>query len=158
MARHHAREMALRVLFEYDLAHTDPEELVDRLKSQESLDREFAQSIVHGVLDHQEQIDRIIAQSSVDWRVQRMPTIDRNVLRIAVYELLFEPTTPISVLIAEAVELAGDYSTDEAKRFVNGVLSSASKTIRPEGDQDRVAAPARPPKESLEIEDDEANS
>ncbi len=141
MARHHAREMALRVLFEYDLAHTDPKSLVERLNSQDTRDREFAQSIVHGVLEHQEQVDRIIAQSSVDWRVQRMPTIDRNVLRIAVYELLFEPKTPISVLIAEAVELAGVYSTEDAKRFVNGVLSSAAKAVRPEGDLDRMAEP-----------------
>lgn len=138
MPRHHAREMALRVLFEHDLAHTDPALLVARLSKKEPDDRQFAESIVRGVLMHQDRIDQVIAQSSVDWRLHRMPTIDRNVLRIAVYELLFEPKTPISILINEALELAGAYSTDEAKRFVNGVLSTASKTIRPEGDTDRI--------------------
>lgn len=87
-----------------------------------------------------------------------MPTIDRNVLRIAVYELLYEPKTPISVLIAEALELAGDYSTDEAKRFVNGVLSSAAKVIRPQGDEDRLNSPESGQKESPLSKDDQTNS
>ncbi|PSR29216.1 NusB antitermination factor [Sulfobacillus thermosulfidooxidans DSM 9293] len=158
MARHHAREMALRVLFEHDLAHTEPGVLVARLQGQDPDDRQFAESIVHGVLMHQDQIDEIIAQSSVDWRIQRMPTIDRNVLRIAVYELLYEPKTPISVIIAEALELAGAYSTDEAKRFVNGVLSTASKTVRPQGDVDRPLADEKTHKENPQIKDDPVNS
>lgn len=137
MARHHAREEALKILFEHDLAQTDAEFLLAGWQEEDEEDRKFAQSLVQGVVRQQPAIDAVIAQSAVDWKIERMPTIDRNVLRMAVYELQNDAQTPISVIISEALELAGAYSTDEAKRFVNGVLSSVAKDVRPAGDTDR---------------------
>ncbi|AUW93524.1 MAG: transcription antitermination factor NusB [Sulfobacillus thermosulfidooxidans] len=140
MARHHAREEALKILFEHDLAQTGIEILLKGLHEPDTADREFAQSLVQGVVQQQAELDAVIAQAAVDWKIQRMPTIDRNVLRMAVYELYNDHNTPISVIISEALELAGEYSTDDAKRFVNGVLSAVAKQIRPEGDLDRIVS------------------
>ncbi len=140
MARHQAREWALRILFEHDLSQTDMEVLVERLQEKETEDHVFAQRVAEGVVAHQTEIDGILAHAAVDWKVERMATIDRNVLRIGIFELQHEPHTPISVIISEALELAGEYSTDDAKRFINGVLSSVARDIRPEGDLDRMPA------------------
>ncbi|MDA8193023.1 MAG: transcription antitermination factor NusB [Thermaerobacter sp.] len=139
MARHHARELALRVLFEQDLAHTAVDELLERtLKGVGSDDRAFATLLVSGTNAHLAALDTVIAAAAIDWKVRRMPTIDRNILRLAAYEMVHERSVPVSVIIDEAVELAQSYSTPEAKRFVNGVLATLSRTIRPEGDPDRV--------------------
>lgn len=138
MARHHGREIALRVLFEYDLAHSEPEGLLDHALSDESeVNREFSRALVGGIVDHLETLDARIGAAAIDWKLNRMPTIDRNILRLATYEMLYSKDVPISVIISEALELAQDYSTDDAKKFVNGVLSTLAREIRPEGDQDR---------------------
>ncbi len=138
MARHRGREIALRVLFEHDLAHTEPKDLLDYALADESdVNRQFASALVQGTSDHLEALDSRIARAAIDWKLNRMPTIDRNILRLATYEMLYSMDVPISVIISEALELAQDYSTTDAKKFVNGVLSTLAREIRPEGDQDR---------------------
>ncbi|MCY0881924.1 MAG: transcription antitermination factor NusB, partial [Firmicutes bacterium] len=135
MARRQSREIALRVLFEYDLSHTPVNEALDRAENDVSLeDAEFAQELVEGALEHLAQIDEAITQASIAWKIQRMPAIDRNILRLSVFEIFYSPQVPISVIINEAVELAKTYSTDEAKKFVNGVLGTIAQMVRPEGD------------------------
>lgn len=142
MARHRGRELALKVLFEHDLAKTEPDELLHRsLHGEGGEDREFVENLVRGALSGRDRIDGAIEEAAIGWRVGRMPTIDRNILRLAAYELIETPETPISVIIDEALELAQSYSTDEAKKFVNGVLSTLAKRFRPEGDHDRRAVP-----------------
>lgn len=138
MARHRGREIALRVLFEHDLAHADPKGLLDHAVVDEStLDQEFASTLVGGVVEHLDELDDRIGKAAIDWKLNRMPTIDRNILRLATYEMLYAKDVPISVIISEALELAQDYSTVDAKKFVNGVLSTLAHEMRPEGDQDR---------------------
>ena len=138
MARHHARELALKILFEYDLAHvTLPHVLERTLNGASAQDGGYARQLVEGTVADKEQLDRWIAEASKEWRVSRMPTIDRNILRLASYEIVHQGDVPLSVIINEAVELAQSYSTAEAKRFVNGVLGSIAEKIRPEGDRDR---------------------
>ncbi len=138
MARHRGREIALRVLFEHDLAHAEPEGLLDHALADESeVNREFSRALVGGILSHLEALDTRIGAAAIDWKLTRMPTIDRNILRLATYEMLYSADVPISVIINEALELAQDYSTSDAKKFVNGVLSTLAHEIRPEGDQDR---------------------
>lgn len=95
-----------------------------------SLPEGRARAIVEGVLADLDAIDERIESVSQHWTVSRMPVIDRNVLRIALYEMEREPTIPIAVIISEAVRLAGAYSTERSASFVNGVLSSLARTIR----------------------------
>ncbi len=139
MARHRGRELALQVLFEYDLAGSDLHQLTLRATQDESTeDREFVESLVLGVATERAAIDRQIEGAAIEWKVNRMPTVDRNILRLATFELTGNSGVPIAVVIDEALELADSYSSgDEAKRFINGVLGNMAKRLRPEGDTDR---------------------
>lgn len=83
----------------------------------------YAREIVDGVGDHRDEIDELIASYAQGWPIDRMPNVDRAVLRLASWELLFNPDIPVAVAIDEAVELAKEYSTEDSGRFVNGVLS-----------------------------------
>jgi N utilization substance protein B len=134
MARRHAREAAVRWLYEHDLARSDPEGLMAR--AEQGLDapsREFARALLTGVLQQRDSLDARLETLSTAWRVERMSAVDRAILRVGLYELLFEVETPAAVIINEAVELAGIYSSPDAKRFVNGVLSAAARQIRTDG-------------------------
>ena len=85
---------------------------------------------VLGVQEHSERLDAAIAEHAKGWTLQRMPSIDRNVLRIAAFELLGRPDVPVAVVLDEAVELAKRFSTDDSGRFVNGVLSAMVPALR----------------------------
>jgi len=138
VARHHARELALRVLFEHDVARTALDEVINRgLNTVPETDRAFARTLVEGTVAELGTWDEWIGESARDWRVSRMAAIDRNILRLACYELAHEADVPLSVIIDEALELAQQYSTEDAKRFVNGVLGAIAGKVRPEGDTDR---------------------
>lgn len=136
--RHHqstrtkARKAALDVLFEADLLGRDPLELLEELREQsETPPREFTELIVRGVHEHRREIDSRISRCvSSDWSLERMPRIDRNLARIAVWEM---DHTGIAgkVAISEALELADQYSTDTSVAFLHGMLSKALDT-RPE--------------------------
>ncbi len=80
--------------------------------------------LVTGVLQRREELDQLISEVSDGWRVERMPVVDRAVLRLGLYELIYEPSTPVGVIVDEAVRLAKRYSTGESGGFVNGVLST----------------------------------
>lgn len=143
MARHQGRELALKILFEHDLVETEIDPLIDRaLARSRGDDKQFAEELVRGVLAHQVPIDQAIEAAAIDWSVSRMAAIDRNILRLATYELTETPAVPIPVVIDEALDLAQVYSTEEAKKFINGVLSEVARRVRPEGDPERVRAGA----------------
>jgi N utilization substance protein B len=130
MARRHAREAAVKWLFEHDLARTDPADLVGRPEpGLDAESRAFAKQLFFGVLEHQAALDERLGRIAVDWRVERMNTVDRAVLRVGLYELT-ALDTPTEVILSEAVELAERYSTPEAKRFINGVLGEAAYQVR----------------------------
>lgn len=88
----------------------------------------YAREIVDGVIDHQSEIDEQIATHSRDWKIERMPVVDRALLRIGVWEILFNEEIPTAVAIDEAVELAKEYSSDEAGPFVHGVLARIARS------------------------------
>jgi len=88
---------------------------------------EYARSLVTGTLDHLEEIDALIARQADNWRLERMPAVDRNILRLAVFELLHEEDIPKLVVVDEAIELAKRFSTDQSSRFVNGLLDGLLK-------------------------------
>ena len=88
---------------------------------------DYARELVGGSVEHEEEIDALIARQADNWRLERMPAVDRNILRLAVYELLHEDDIPKLVVVDEAIELAKKYSTDQSSRFVNGLLDGLLK-------------------------------
>jgi N utilization substance protein B len=126
--RTRARSIALQVLYELDIADHKPGEALQLRFEDEDLkeDRleEFARQIVMGVLPLEEDLDNLIAEHAPEWPMDQVAVIDRNILRIALWELGIFQDTPIKVVINEAVELAKVYGSDSSPRFVNGVLGS----------------------------------
>ena len=121
-----ARERALQALYQIDVASTDLEEALARFwRSFEPVEREVretAEALVRGVAAHRRQIDDAIEAVSVNWRLDRMAKVDRNVLRLAVHELLHRPDVPVKVVIDEAIELGKKFGSESSGAFVNGVL------------------------------------
>jgi N utilization substance protein B len=173
--RRKARECALQMLFAADVtgagrAGDDDSARADRLvgayweelgdPEMDEAAREFATRLALGALAHSEELDERIRSRAEHWRISRMAVVDRNVLRLAVYEFLHEPT-PRTVAINEALEIARRFSTYEATQFINGILDAIKRDLdkeRPQGDvaahpdddapppePEAAPAPARPP-------------
>lgn len=123
-ARSKARKRALDILFESEVRGVDPvDTLMDRISDADPPVREYTAELVRGVTQHREHIDKVIEGAlRTSWTLDRMPRVDRNLVRIAVFELQFTQL-PSKVAVAEAVHLAGELSTDESPGFVNGVLT-----------------------------------
>ncbi|HZY05176.1 MAG TPA: transcription antitermination factor NusB [Anaeromyxobacteraceae bacterium] len=121
-----SRERALQALYQIDVASTDLEEALARFwRSFEPVEREVretAEVLVRGVAAHRRQIDEAIEAVSMNWRLDRMAKVDRNVLRLAVHELLHRPEVPVKVVIDEAIELGKKFGSESSGAFVNGVL------------------------------------
>ncbi len=121
-----SRERALQALYQIDVASTDLDEALVRFwRSFEPVEREvreMAEVLVRGVAAHRRQIDEAIEAVSVNWRLDRMAKVDRNVLRLAVHELLHRPEVPVKVVIDEAIELGKKFGSESSGAFVNGVL------------------------------------
>lgn len=130
LPRRRARERALELLYEADIRGESPRRPLERASTDDQaapVDA-FVRRLVRGVADHREELDRILGDYARGWSVPRMATLDRNVLRMAVYELLHE-RTPSAVVIDEAVDLARLYSTENSPRFVNGVLAAIDRGL-----------------------------
>lgn len=127
--RRTARERALQLLFQWDIHGAPGPWLQDFWPQHPEPDdvREFADRLVEGVRQRREELDAVIGAQSANWTVGRMPVVDRNILRAAVYELLWMPDIPARVTINEAVELARAFADEEATGFVNGVLDKILK-------------------------------
>jgi N utilization substance protein B len=126
-ARTRARGVALQALYEIDIAnHPIGKVLENRLEEEFVTDelRDFIRQIVAGVVPIREELDFVIAKYAPDWPLEQIATIDRNIMRVAVWEMAVIGDTPIKVIINEAVELAKLYGSDSAPRFINGVLGS----------------------------------
>ena len=125
-ARRKARKRALDVLYEADLRDRPPVEVlagyVERIEKPRPEHLDYAVGLVEGVAAHLDRIDELIASYAEGWTLERMPVVDRNLLRIGVFELLWEEDVDAPVAISEAVELAKELSTDDSPRFINGVL------------------------------------
>jgi transcription antitermination protein NusB len=88
---------------------------------------EYAQKLVHGTIDNLEKIDELIRTQADNWRLERMPAVDRNILRLAIYEMMYEKETPKLVVLDEAIELAKKFGSEQSGRFVNGLLDGLLK-------------------------------
>lgn len=126
--RREARERALGLLYEAECKSVRADAVLDDLPVEPD---PFAVDLVRGVAQHQPTIDALISRFARDWTIDRMPWVDRNVLRLGVFELSERPEVPTGAVISEAVELAKRYSTEDAARFVNGMLASVAAEVRP---------------------------
>jgi len=127
LSRRLARETALQVLFERDLTKEalNTTEIVGRWATEFVVpepSRAFTQELVDGTIAHQDEIDQVIASIAQDWTLSRMANVDRNVMRLATYEILFCPDIPGRVSLNEAIELAKRFGGEESAKFVNGIL------------------------------------
>ena len=133
MIRRIAREVDLQSLFQIDFNSCEAEVAVEAAITEHDEDNapkayDYALHLVQGVLANKEAIDGRLSEYAIDWTVERMPATDRNILRVAVYEMLFaEQPLAFGVAINEAVEVAKAYGTEESPRFVNGVLGKLAK-------------------------------
>jgi N utilization substance protein B len=130
--RRRARVAALQALYESDVSKHEPIAALERLAEAESLNdaqKAFATDLVRGVIAHRDAIDDVIRQAATQWPVDQLSAIDRNILRLAIREILMNNGAPIRAAINEAVELAKTYGSDSSPRFVNGVLGSVSVSL-----------------------------
>lgn len=135
--RHLARTLALQTLFEWDFKGKNPKTLAEIIKynfesfAPEYSDHSFTERIVKGVVDHLEEIDGYIIKFAPQWPLEQITNVDRNILRVGIYELVFDPDIPSKVAINEAIEVAKAFGGESSGTFVNGVLGSIYNNLGP---------------------------
>ena len=129
-SRRRARELALQMLYQHEVTGEAPEviraDFDDWQRAPEAV-RKFADELFDGTLEHLEEIDGKLSHQTVNWKLDRLAAVDRNILRIAMYELLFKRETPPAVVIDEAIEVAKRFGAEDSGRFVNGILDGFLK-------------------------------
>lgn len=142
-SRRRSRQRALQILFLWDIRRQPVDEAIaayyDTLYSEEHPERDpFVAELVRGAVNHVAELDESISKHAEHWRIERMPAVDRNILRLAVYEMT-HVGTPAAVTIDEALELARRFSNEESVQFVNGVLDAIHRRAPrpPEGDSQK---------------------
>lgn len=127
--RHKGRIVALQALFELDAVGHEPEQAVDNIlvgfKAAPEV-RTFALELVNGVSENREEIDKVIKDTAPAFPIDQLAVVDRNILRLAIYEILLDNKVPMRAAINEAVELAKEYGGENSPKFINGVLGSVS--------------------------------
>lgn len=134
--RRKARELAVQLLYQHDLAKIDPKEAMSLFWEHYPVNseaRKFCTQLVLGTLDRLTIIDEFLSAASENWSLTRMSVVDRNILRLATYELLDRPDIPPSVSLNEAIDIAKKYSTPDAAIFINGVLDRVKRMVYPVG-------------------------
>lgn len=135
-SRRKSRELALQMLFQYDLSGNDPEAIIltfDDLQKVKPAIRDFAIRIFLGTIRHMEELDELIVKQADNWRLSRMAVVDRNIIRMSVYEFLHETDTPKLVIIDEAIEIAKKFGTEKSGQFINGILDGILKRYNLQG-------------------------
>ncbi|MEK4012522.1 transcription antitermination factor NusB [Peribacillus sp. FSL M8-0224] len=122
MKRREAREKSLQALYQIDIANSNPEEAMESVLDGAPTDNYF-KKLVMGITENREQIDGMIRDNLENWTLERLANIDRNLLRIAVYEMVHSEDVPVSVAMNEAIEIAKKFGDDQSSSFVNAVLS-----------------------------------
>jgi transcription antitermination protein NusB len=129
-ARRKARELALQMLYQYDLSSNPPAQIVEtfeELQKSKPNTREFAVKIFNGTVENLAKIDEMISAQADNWRLSRMAVVDRNIIRMSIYELLNEQETPKLVIIDEAIEIGKKFGTQKSSQFINGILDGILK-------------------------------
>lgn len=129
-ARRKARELTLQMLFQHDMSGNSPEMVIttfEDLHKVRSNIRDFAVRVFEGTVENLDKIDDMITQQAENWRLSRMAVVDRNIIRMSIYEFLYENDTPKLVIIDEAIEIAKKFGTSKSPQFINGVLDGILK-------------------------------
>ncbi|AMM89540.1 MULTISPECIES: transcription antitermination factor NusB [Bacillus] len=129
MKRRTAREKALQTLFQIDVSNIDPKEAITHALDEQESDP-FFEELVFGVLEQKDKLDDMISQHLVNWKLDRIANVDRAILRLSVYEMVYQEDIPLSVSMNEAIELAKLFGDDKAPKFVNGVLSNIKNDLK----------------------------
>ena len=129
-SRRAARRTALEILFHADVTDAVPTSVVGEWAEARKAVPPFSRGLVEGVHSHISEIDEILDQHAEGWSIQRMTSLERSIMRLAIYELLYEPEVPASVSVSEAVEAASELSSEDARRFVNGILGKVASEVR----------------------------
>ena len=130
--RRKAREYALQMLFQWDITKDSIEQIIATFwENHEELPAtiNFANTLAKRTIDHVEQIDALIGRHAEHWRLDRMAVVDRNILRLATQEFIYDKETPKTVVINEAIEIARRFSSQESPQFINGILDSIKKEL-----------------------------
>ncbi len=130
MKRRELREKIIQALFQVDFTGDDANEALNYLQEENNFDEKeflFIEKRVNGTLSNLKEIDNEISKYLMDWTIERIPRVDRAILRMSVYEMLFEEEISYKIALNEAIELAKDYSSEESAKFINGVLGSFVK-------------------------------
>jgi transcription antitermination protein NusB len=130
--RRKAREYALQMLFQWDITRDSIDQIAASFfegQDEAPAVMDFARLLVTRTVEHVERIDELIRRHAEHWRLDRMATVDRNLLRLATQEFLFDRETPRTVVINEAIEIARRFSTQESPQFINGILDSIKKEL-----------------------------
>jgi len=129
-ARRKARELALQMLFQRDVAGNEPDDIIETFEDIQRVRpniREFAVRVFRGTLEKQTEIDKILTDQADNWRLSRMPVVDRNLIRMAIYEMMYLDDTPKLVILDEAIEIAKKFGTEKSSQFINGILDGVLK-------------------------------
>lgn len=129
MKRRTAREKALQALFQIDLSQTEVNAAIEHVLEDHPHD-DYLNDLVSGVVLHKQEIDEMIKGKLENWTIERLAPVDRNLLRLAVFELIYcKESVPPNVVIDEAIEIAKLYGDDQSSRFINGVLSKVKEQM-----------------------------
>lgn len=144
--RRKLREHAVQILYSTDYWDITPNQALEQhgvYYCEEPVEDPFLCAIIEGIVNHKEDIDEMIRQSSTNWRLERMAIVDRNILRMATYELLHLLDVPRKVAINEAIEVAKKYGGDDSPSFINGILDRIALEVRgPETEEERARGEA----------------
>lgn len=132
-SRRKGRELALQILYQIEMQQGEPKSALALLWRREEVSpeiREFTTQLVEGTYRNLKEIDQLIEKHSTRWKLGRMAVVDRNILRLAVYELAYLHEIPTSVVLNEAIEMGKKFGTEQSSAFINGVLDNIAKEIR----------------------------
>ncbi|WP_163102639.1 transcription antitermination factor NusB [Peribacillus alkalitolerans] len=128
MKRREAREKALQALFQIDLAKAEIDEAITSVLEDQKSD-EYFEFLVKGTVEKQTEIDSLLKENLEKWKIERLANVDRNILRMAVFEMMEVNDTPINVVLDEAIEIAKLYGDDQSPKFINAVLSKVKSAL-----------------------------
>jgi N utilization substance protein B len=128
MKRRTAREKALQALFQIDVSNTEPSLAIEHVLEGEPSD-DYLNQLVFGVVEQKAEIDPLIIENLEKWSLDRLATVDRNLLRMAAFELKYSEDIPDNVILDEAIEIAKIYGDDQSSKFINGVLSNIKEKL-----------------------------
>ena len=133
--RRRGREYALQMLYAMDLTEYAPDQVFAGFYALQDLNRDafyYARCLVDGVHSHLHEIDPVLSKYAEHWKIHRMAVVDRNLLRLGLFELMFQKEIPFPIIINEALEIVKEFSDQESTQFLNGILDAARKEFRPE--------------------------